>query len=136
MRNIVVPPVGDGGTEVRQVHGRSQDFSLADGKRNHGGGVPAPAPVGPVVGFGRGDAAGKLGRKIAAQLAPEAETLHIFVPGVQTLCHIVVFAVVQDILEHVAIIGVAGHHDALLHVEGAFVHMAAQFVAGAEMIAL
>ncbi len=136
VRNKVVPAVGDGGAEVCQVHGRRQDFSLADGKGNHRSGVPASASVGTVVRLGGRNAAAELGREIAPELAPEPKAHHHLPPVVQALGHIVKLALVQDILEHVAVVGVAAHHDALLHVERALVHMAAQLVPGTKVVAL
>ena len=48
----------------------------------------------------------------------------------------VVFAVIDNILEYVAIVGVAGHHDAFCHVDGRAVPVAAQLVPGAVMVAV
>ena len=129
-------PVGDGGAQVGQVHRGSQDFSLADGKGNHRGGIPPSAAVCPVVRARRGDAAGELRREVAPQFASETKTLHILVPMVQAVGHGVIFAVIDNIFEHVAIVGVAGHHEAFLHVDGRAVPVAAQLVPGAVMVAM
>ena len=55
---------------------------------------------------------------------------------VQAFGHIVELLLVQYVLEHIAVISVAAHHDALFHVDGALVHVAAQFVSRAKVVTL
>ena len=136
VRDIVVPAVGDGGAEVGKVHRRCQDLSLTYGKGDDRGGIPPAFAVGPVVGFGRGNAAGPLRREVAAQLAPEAEAHHHLPPVVKAVGDVVILLVVQYVLEHVAVVRVAGHHYGFLHIQGALVHVAARLVAGSEVVAL
>ena len=72
----------------------------------------------------------------AAQRGAEAETQHIFPPGVKSLGGIGIFRVLQNVLEDAAKIGVAGHHYGLLIVDGRRVFVTAELFAIGIIIAL
>ena len=117
VRNVVESPVGNGGAKVGKMQGSASQLSLSYGKGNDGQGLPASLAVAFVVISGIRHEAPEFGREVAAQFLPETERLHIVVPGVHSFGNSPVFRIVQYVPQHIAIVGVAGHHYGFLQVE-------------------
>ena len=134
MRYVVVASVGDCGAQVGKVQGSAADFSLSDRKGDYVCGFPCILTVNLVVICSVRDCPSEFGREIAAELPPEPETFHIFVPFVQGFGDGAVFPVFENAPEDIAVVCVAGHHYRLFKVERRPVVMASEPVAS-EIIA-
>ena len=134
MGDIVVAPVCDCRAEVGKVKRSGQNFSLSDREGNNSCRVPVAFSIGPVVCFPGRNASAELGREVASELASKPETQHHVMPVVKGLLYIVIFLVVEDVLQHIAVICVTGHHDRFFHIEGRAVVMASQLPSCSEMV--
>ena len=116
------------------MEGSASYFSLPDRKGDYVCGLPCILTVDLVVICSVRNCPSELRREIAAELPPESETFHIFVPFVQGFSDGAVSAVFEYAPEDIAVIGIAGHHYRLFKVERRPVVMASELVAP-EMVA-
>ena len=134
MRNIIIAPVGYGRTQVGEMQRRASDLSLTDGQGDDSGRLPSALPVVLVVIFRIRDESPEFGREVAAELLAESEAHHIFPPFVQRIIDAFIFRILQQCPQYIAVIGIAGHHDGLLEIDGRLMLVASELVSS-EMIA-